>query len=96
MIAPHGGRPWRPREVVLSARAARDLRKLPHDAARRILAALSRYAETGVGDVVTLTDSSPPVRRLRVGDFRVFLGTGTPDAPDSLPVIAVRNRREAY
>jgi len=100
VIAPPGGAPggpsWRPRRLVFSARAARDLRKLPPDATARVLAALTRYAETGLGDVQHLTDVRPPVRRLRAGDYRAFLAEPPTDAPDTLPVVAVRNRREAY
>lgn len=92
---PVGG-PWKPRQLVFTARASRDPRKLPADAAARVLAMLTRYAETGQGDVVQLTDVRPPVRRLRAGDYRAFVAEPPADAPDTLPVRAVRNRREAY
>ncbi len=95
MIAPPGGE-WRPRRLVLTARAARDLRKLPPDAAARVLAVLERYAATGYGDVQPLTDVRPPVRRVRAGDYRAFVAEPPADAPDALLVVAVRNRREAY
>ncbi len=39
--------------------------------ARRIYAAVQRFAETGRGDVKRLTGSRPPEYRLRVGDYRV-------------------------
>lgn len=54
-----------------SPRARKDLRKLGRQAPARILAALDRYARTGLGDVLHLTDIEPPEYRLRVGDWRV-------------------------
>lgn len=47
-------------------------------------------------DLKPLADTHPPQRRLRVGDYRALLGVPGADAPDNLPVLAVRHRREAY
>ena len=55
---------WRP-----AARA--DLRRIDQATAMRILHALTRYGDTGEGDVKMLTDSDG-LYRLRVGKWRVF------------------------
>lgn len=96
MIAGPGNPPaWRPRRVVVTPHAERDLKKLTPDVRARIAAALARYARTGAGDVKALVGRHPPQRRLRVGDYRVVLGVPGADTPDDVPVLAVRNRREA-
>jgi len=59
---------WR---VEWTPRALKDLRKLDPQTQARIVSAVDRYAETGIGDVVRLTDVHPPEWRLRVGDWRV-------------------------
>jgi mRNA interferase RelE/StbE len=52
-----------------------DLRKYRSEA-KRIMAKIERYAETGAGDVTPLVGVA--ARRLRVGDFRViFAETAT-------------------
>jgi len=59
----------------------------------RILVALTRYAETGEGDVRALEGKFTGAHRLRVGDWRVRFRRvqgGT------IHVLAVENRGEAY
>jgi mRNA-degrading endonuclease RelE of RelBE toxin-antitoxin system len=58
----------------------------------RILHAVARYLATGEGDVKRLQDVEPPELRLRVGDYRVRFH----DLGDSILVLAVKHRREAY
>jgi len=70
--------------------ATRQLRKLPANARERVIDKLRRYAETGAGDVKTLTGQ--PGVRLRVGDYRaVFVET-----VDAISVRAVGHRRDIY
>lgn len=96
MIAPNDPRApgdrWRPRAVVLSPRALKELGRLGSDDRRRVAEALTQFAATGRGDVKKLTDVRPPVHRLRAGDYRaLFVLT-----PDRLEVERIVNRREAY
>jgi len=58
--------------------------ELEHDTAR--------YLASGEGDVKRLQDIEPPELRLRVGDYRVRFY----DYGDSILVLAVKHRREAY
>ncbi len=55
---------WQPR-------ALKDLARLDKRVQQRIVAAMERFASTGQGDVVRLTDVQPPEFRLRTGDWRV-------------------------
>lgn len=52
-----------------SARA--DLRRLDRETAMRVLLALTRYAETGEGDVKALEGRFTGTHQLRVGDWRM-------------------------
>jgi mRNA-degrading endonuclease RelE of RelBE toxin-antitoxin system len=52
---------------------------------------VARYLASGEGDVKRLQDIEPP-ERLRVGDYRVRFH----DLGDSILVLAVKHRREAY
>ena len=76
---------WEP-----AARA--DLRRLDRDTAMRILLALTRYGETGEGDVKRLTDREG-LCRLRVGKWRVFFDS---DVPDTARIHGIDNRGQAY
>lgn len=60
-----------PYTVVYSRRAQRDLRRLDPPMARRITAAIDRFAAESIGDVRPLT-GRPGIYRLRVGDWRVL------------------------
>lgn len=57
-------------EIVYSASAERDLDRLDPQVARRILATVRRYAETGGGDIRRLAAGGGALRP-RVGDWRV-------------------------
>jgi len=72
--------------------AKADLRAIDQPTALRILHALARYVATDQGDIKRLQDSNPPELRLRVGNYRVRFQ----DLGDSIVVIAVKHRREAY
>jgi len=56
---------------VWSASARAELRRVERETARRILLALTRYAETGKADVKALEGNFSGAHRLRVGDWRV-------------------------
>jgi mRNA interferase RelE/StbE len=61
---------WRP-----AARA--DLRTIDQETAMRILHAITRYGDTGEGDVKMLPDGGG-LYRLRVGKWRVFFDLDEP------------------
>jgi mRNA-degrading endonuclease RelE of RelBE toxin-antitoxin system len=73
-----------------SARA--ELRAVGQEDDRRILLALTRFADDGSGDVRSLTGRWAGYFRIRVGDYRViFLSR-----PDEIRIVRVRHRAEAY
>lgn len=80
--------------ISLSARARKDLRKLDATAARRVVAALDRLAQTEQGDVTRLRDVHPPQWRLRAGDVRVRFRYDP--AARMLEVLHVLPRGKAY
>jgi mRNA-degrading endonuclease RelE of RelBE toxin-antitoxin system len=59
---------------------------------RRVKQAVERFADTGAGNVKRLQGIDPPEYRLRVGDYRVRFHLGD----ETVQVLRVRNRREAY
>jgi mRNA interferase RelE/StbE len=61
--------------------------------ARRVYAAIRRFADDNIGDVRKLVDRSG-VYRLRVGDWRVLFSFA--DAEHTVLVLHVLNRRDAY
>ena len=78
------------RAITYTASATVQLRTLPADVRKQIIAKLRRYAETGAGRVKPLAGRSGA--RLRVGDYRViFLQTET-----EIIVAAVGHRRDVY
>jgi mRNA interferase RelE/StbE len=60
--------------------------------ARRVKQAVERFADSGAGDVKKLQGIQPAEYRLRVGDYRVRFNL----EGDTIRVLRVRNRREAY
>jgi mRNA-degrading endonuclease RelE of RelBE toxin-antitoxin system len=80
------------KRVGWTASAKDELRALPQIIAIRILRALGDYVSRGEGDVKSLQNIHPPQLRLRIGDYRVRFH----DRGDSIEVLAVRHRREAY
>ena len=69
-----------------------DLRRLDREAAMRILNALTRYGESGEGDIKMLTDRGG-LYRLRVGKWRIFFEFETSEA---IRIHGVDNRGQAY
>ncbi len=80
------------KKIDWTDQAKADLRAIDQSTALRILRVVARYLATGEGDVKRLQDIEPPEFRLRVGDYRVRFH----DLGDSILVLAVKNRREAY
>ena len=72
--------------------ARADVRRIDRDTAIRILGGLARFLFTEEGDVRLLKDSDPREYRLRIGDYRVRFH----DLGDTLQILSVRHRREAY
>jgi len=72
--------------------AKANLRSIDRATALRILHTLARYLASGEGDVKRLQNTEPPQLRLRCGDYRVRFH----DLGDSIVVLAVKHRREAY
>ena len=79
------------KRIVFSQQARADVRRLDQNVARRIFAALHRFAHTGVGDIKRLQGEGTELR-LRVGNYRVRFTEG----PDAYQVIRVLHRKEAY
>ena len=69
-----------------------DMAALDKGIARRVKQAVERFAATGAGSVKKLQDIHPPEYRLRVGDYRVRFELDG----ETIRVLRVRNRREAY
>jgi len=80
------------KQVQWTGPALDDMAALDQGIARRVKRAVERFAGAGAGDVKRLQGIDPPEYRLRVGDYRVrFHQDG-----DTVYVLRVRNRREAY
>lgn len=81
--------------VVLSPSAQRDLRRLSSDVADRVIAALHRLRDNPrPPGCLLLSDSTPPVWRIRVGDWRVLYEIS--DEAAVVRVTGVRHRSKAY
>lgn len=80
------------KKIAWTDQSQADLRAIDQTTALRILHVVARYLATGEGDVKRLQDVEPPELRLRVGDYRVRFH----DLGDSIVVLAVKHRREAY
>ena len=72
--------------------ARSELRGIDRETARRILTALTRYGESGEGNVKALAGEWLGFTRLRVGDYRVIF----PVSPDEITVVRVRHRSDVY
>jgi mRNA-degrading endonuclease RelE of RelBE toxin-antitoxin system len=77
-----------------TSRSLKDLKHLDEQVRSRIVVALERYAQTGVGDVVQLTAIEPPEHRLRVGDWRIRFRRDS--ARTSLIILRILPRDKAY
>lgn len=91
-----GSAPGFPRVIIVTARAARQFRKLPTLARDAMSDALERYAATGFGDVTRLAAVRPPEYRLRVGDYRARFSLTVAHEGAVVEVLWVGHRREAY
>jgi mRNA-degrading endonuclease RelE of RelBE toxin-antitoxin system len=80
-------------EFVWSSQAREQLRALDRDTAMRLLLALTRYAETGEGDIKSLRGEFIGLRRLRVGKWRIRF-RAVP--PAKIPSAGRRESRRAY
>ena len=78
---------------VLATPAQRDMRRLEEVSRQRILQAIRRYTNEGLGDVVKLRGRQEELR-LRVGEYRVRFRRDT--ANQTIVVLRVQPRREAY
>ena len=72
--------------------ARSDLRAVDRDTAVRILHALTRYGETGEGDIKALTGEWHGYARLRIGHYRVIL---LPTS-EEITIIRIRHRSDVY
>jgi mRNA interferase RelE/StbE len=72
--------------------ARSELRGIDREMAIRILHALTRYGDSGEGDVKALAGEWQGYSRLRVGDYRVIFSVG----PDEITILRVRHRSEVY
>lgn len=64
-----------PDRIVVEEGGRKSLKRLPREAQRKILKKIQEYEEKP--ELISvhlkqLTDSSPPITRLRIGDFRAF------------------------
>lgn len=80
------------RDVEWTETALDDMAALDKGIARRVKQTVERFADTGAGNVKRLQDIDPPEYRLRVGDYRVRFHIDD----ETVRVLRVRNRREAY
>jgi mRNA-degrading endonuclease RelE of RelBE toxin-antitoxin system len=69
-----------------------ELRSVDRESAMRILIALTRYGESGEGDIKALSGEWDGYFRLRVGDFRVIFQI----TPKAITIAGVRHRSEVY
>jgi mRNA-degrading endonuclease RelE of RelBE toxin-antitoxin system len=79
-------------KFIWESAARADLRRLDRETAMRILRALTRYGESGEGDVKQLTDREG-LCRLRIGKWRIFFDR---DTPDTARIHGIDNRGQAY
>ena len=72
--------------------ARSELRCVDRESAMRILLALTRYGESGEGDIKALSGDWDGYYRLRVGDFRVIFTI----ASEGIVIVRVRHRSDVY
>ncbi len=80
------------KKIAWTDQAKADMRAIDQQTALRILHGLARFIATEQGDVKQLQDIEPPEFRLRAGDYRVRFC----DRGDTIQILAVKHRREAY
>jgi mRNA interferase RelE/StbE len=69
-----------------------ELRSIDRESAMRILLALTRYGESGEGDIKALSGEWDGFFRLRVGEFRVIFEI----TPEAIVIIRLRHRSDVY
>ena len=72
--------------------ARSELRAVDRENAMRIPLVLTRYAESGAGDIKALSGEWDGYYRLRVEDFRVIFRI----VPEELVIARVRHRSDVY
>ena len=72
--------------------ARSELRGVDRESAMRILLALTRYGESGEGDIKALSGDWDGYYRLRVGDFRVIFTI----ASEGIVIVRVRHHSDVY
>jgi mRNA interferase RelE/StbE len=72
--------------------ARSELRAVDRENAMRILLALTRYAESGEGDIKALSGERDGYCRLRVGDFPVTFRI----VPEDIVIVRIRHRSDVY
>ena len=72
--------------------ARSELRGVDRECAMRVLLALTRYGDSGEGDIRALSGDWDGYYRLRVGDFPVIFQI----APEGIVVVRVRHRSDVY
>jgi mRNA interferase RelE/StbE len=81
--------------VIISPLAQRDIRRLSHDVAERVVAASRRLRENPrPPGCLLLRDYEPPTWRIRLGDWRVLYVID--DAAGVVTVTGVCHRSRAY
>ena len=78
--------------IEWTEQAKADIRKLDKPTAIRVLHALHRFAEFGVGDLKALQGDMEELR-LRIADYRLFF---VYTSNEVIEVRRVRHRRDAY
>lgn len=77
--------------IELKPRAIKDLKKLPPEDRRRIVAKIEMMQDNLAGDVKKLTNLTPEYR-LRVGDYRVLFEVDQAQ----IVIYRVKHRRDVY
>jgi mRNA interferase RelE/StbE len=81
-------------QIVFTRSAAKELEALPVPFAQRILARIEALASTPRPTGCRKLVGSDNLWRIRVGDYRVVYSIDDPQ--ESIEVIAIRHRRDAY
>lgn len=69
-----------------------ELRAVDRENAMRILLALTRFGESGDGDIKALSGEWDGYFRLRIGDFRVIFHA----VQETITIVRVRHRSDVY
>ncbi len=80
------------KQIIWTDQAKADVRIIEKATALRILHALHRFVESGIGDLKALQGHNDELR-LRVGDYRIFF---VHNSENAIEIRRVKHRREAY